>query len=89
MSLRIYNHRPITSYSKVSYGDPVEAACWRQSVGFGYKLCDVDDFAEKVLYLNSNRQQVKQMGQNARRIAEEKFDRNRLAFQALEVITSV
>jgi glycosyltransferase involved in cell wall biosynthesis len=57
--------------------------------GFGCDLCNLDQFVEKVLYLNSNRLQVKQMGQNARRIAVEKFDRDKLAAQALEIISGL
>lgn len=57
--------------------------------GFGCKLCDLDEFVEKVLYLNSHRDQLAEMGQNARRIAEEKFDRDKLAMQALEIIISI
>ncbi len=57
--------------------------------GFGCDLCNLDEFVEKVLYLNSHRQQVKQMGQNARRIAVERYDRNRLSDEAMSVIYSV
>jgi glycosyltransferase involved in cell wall biosynthesis len=56
--------------------------------GFGCDLCNLEQFVEKVLYLNSRRQQVQQMGQNARKVAVEKFDRDRLAKQALEEIIS-
>jgi glycosyltransferase involved in cell wall biosynthesis len=57
--------------------------------GFGCNLCNLDEFVEKVKYLNSHRQEVKQMGQNARRLAVENFNRNNLAKQALELISSV
>ncbi len=57
--------------------------------GFGCNLCNLDEFIEKVQYLNSHRQQVEQMGQNARRLAIEKFNRDELAKQALELISSV
>ena len=57
--------------------------------GFGCDLCNLEQFVEKVLYLNSHRQQVKQMGQNARRVAVEKFDRDMLAKQALEIISAL
>jgi len=57
--------------------------------GFGCDLCNLKQFVEKVSYLNSHRQQVKQMGQNARRVAVEKFDRDRLAKQALEIISAL
>jgi len=54
--------------------------------GFGCDLCNLDEFVEKVLYLNSHRHQLKQMGQNARRVAVEKFDRNELADSALSFL---
>jgi glycosyltransferase involved in cell wall biosynthesis len=57
--------------------------------GFGCTLCNLDEFVEKVLYLNSHRKQVEQMGQNARQIAVETFDRDQLAKQALELTSSV
>jgi glycosyltransferase involved in cell wall biosynthesis len=57
--------------------------------GFGCDLCNLEQFVEKVLYLNSHRQQIKQMGQNARRVAVEKFDRDRLATQTLETISEL
>jgi glycosyltransferase involved in cell wall biosynthesis len=57
--------------------------------GFGCTLCNLDEFVEKVLYLNSHRQKAEQMGQNARRAAVEKFNRDQLAKQALELTSSV
>jgi len=57
--------------------------------GFGCDLCNLDQFVEKVLYLNSHRQQVKQMGQNARRVAVEKFSRDQLAKHTLEIISAL
>ncbi len=57
--------------------------------GLGCTLCNLDEFVEKVLYLNSHRQQVKQMGQKARQLAVENFNRDDLAKQALELISSV
>jgi glycosyltransferase involved in cell wall biosynthesis len=46
----------------------------------------VDEFVEKVLYLNSHRQELLEMGRYARQIAEERFDRDKLALNALDVI---
>jgi glycosyltransferase involved in cell wall biosynthesis len=54
--------------------------------GYGCKLCDLDEFVEKVLFLDSHRELLAKMGQNARRVAIERFDRNNLAVQALEVL---
>ncbi len=59
------------------------------AAGFGCTLCNLDEFVEKVLYLNSHRQRIKQMGQNARLVAVEKFNRDELAKQALELTSSV
>ncbi|MBW7988972.1 MAG: glycosyltransferase family 4 protein [Planctomycetes bacterium] len=57
--------------------------------GFGCDLCNLDQFVEKVLYLNSHRQEVKQMGQNAHRVAVENFSRDQLAKQAMEIISAL
>jgi len=81
-------------FDGLSAGKPVllNYSGWQRKIleeneaGLGCRLCDVDEFVEKVLYLNSHRQKVKQMGQNARQIAEEKFDRDKLAAQALSVL---
>ena len=59
------------------------------NAGFGCELCNLDEFVEKVLYFNSHRHKLIEMGQNARRIAEEKFSRAKLTAEALEVINSV
>ena len=79
----------------LSAGKPVliNYSGWQRKIlektesGFGCDLCNLDQFVEKVIYLNSNRQQVKQMGENARKVAVEKFDRDKLAKQALEIIS--
>jgi len=59
------------------------------NAGFGCRLYDLEEFIEKILYLNSHREQVLEMGRNARRIAIEKYDRQKLAMETLGVITSV
>ena len=56
--------------------------------GFGCKLCDVNEFAEKVLYFDSHRDRLAEMGQNARRVAVEKFDRDKSATKVLDIISS-
>jgi glycosyltransferase involved in cell wall biosynthesis len=83
-------------YDGLSAGKPVllNYSGWQRDMleenqaGFGCKLCDVDEFVKKVLYLNSHRKEVLEMGQNARRAAEEKFDRDKLAAQTLLVLES-
>jgi glycosyltransferase involved in cell wall biosynthesis len=84
-------------FDSLSAGKPVliNYSGWQRKIleeneaGFGCDLCNLDQFIKKVLYLNSHRQHLKQMGQNARRVAVEKFDRDRLAKQALEIISDI
>jgi glycosyltransferase involved in cell wall biosynthesis len=84
-------------FDSLSAGKPVllNYSGWQRKIledneaGFGCDLCNLDQFVEKVLHLNSHRQQIEQMGQNARRVAVEKFNRDQLAKQALELISSV
>jgi glycosyltransferase involved in cell wall biosynthesis len=84
-------------FDSLSAGKPVllNYSGWQREIleenkaGFGCTLCNLDEFVEKVLYLNSHRKQVEQMGQNARQVAVEKFDRDELAKQALELTSSV
>lgn len=84
-------------FDSLSAGKPVllNYSGWQRQVleednaGFGCELCDLDEFVEKVLYFNSHKQQLIEMGQNARRIAEEKFSRAKLAAEALDVINSI
>jgi len=59
----------------------------KNNAGLGCVLCSLDEFVEKVSYLNSHREELLDMGRNARRVAIEKFDRDKLAVQVLEVIT--
>lgn len=59
------------------------------NAGLGCKLYDLDEFVEKVLYLNSHREEVLEMGVNARRVGVEKYDRQKLVMEALGIITSV
>lgn len=84
-------------FDALSAGNPVllNYSGWQGEIleennaGFGCELCDLDEFVEKVLYFNSHKQQLIEMGRNARRIAEEKFDRAKLAAEALDVINSI
>ena len=84
-------------FDSLSAGKPVllNYSGWQREIlegneaGFGCDLCNLDQFVEKVLHLNSHRKQIEQMGQNARRVAVEKFNRDELAKQALELTSSV
>jgi glycosyltransferase involved in cell wall biosynthesis len=81
-------------FDSLSAGKPVllNYSGWQRQLleahnaGFGGELCNLEQFVDKVLYLNSNREQLEQMGRNARGLAEEKFNRDILAKQALEVL---
>ncbi len=57
--------------------------------GFGCKQYDLQEFIEKVLYLNSHREEILDMGRNARQLGVDKYDRQKLAMGALDVINSV
>ncbi len=84
-------------FDSLSAGKPVllNYSGWQRKIlesdeaGFGCDLCNLDQFVEKVLYFNSHSRQVEQMGQNARQVAVEKFNRDQLAKQALELTSSV
>lgn len=84
-------------FDGLSAGKPVllNYSGWQKKIleenkaGIGCDLCNLEQFVEKVLYLNSHRHQVEQMGQNARQVAVENFNRDDLAKQALELISSV
>jgi len=84
-------------FDSLSAGKPVviNYSGWQRKIleeneaGFGCDLCNLEQFVEKVLYLNSHRQQIKQMGETARRVAVEKFDRDKLAEQTLEIISKL
>lgn len=81
-------------FDSLSAGKPVllNYSGWQRKIledneaGFGCELCNLDEFVEKVLHINSHRQQMRQMGQNARRVAIEEFDRDKLANQVLSLL---
>jgi len=54
--------------------------------GFGCKLCGLDEFVEKIIYLRDNRHKLPAMGRNGRKIAEKYFHRDKLAKETLEII---
>jgi len=84
-------------FDGLSAGKPVilNYSGWQRKIledneaGFGCELCNLDQFVEKVLYLKSHTQQREKMGANARQLAVKKFNRDDLAKQALELISSV
>jgi len=101
VGLVIFGNYPILEHNSankffdsLSAGKPVllNYSGWQRKVlegysaGFGCDLCNLDEFVEKVLYLNTHRDKLVVMGTNARRIAEEMFNRDSLALKALDVI---
>jgi len=84
-------------YDGLAAGKPVllNYSGWQRRIieetgaGFGCRLCDVDEFVEKVLYLNNHREMLTRMGTNARHLAVSRFDREKLAIQALAAIEAV
>lgn len=60
----------------------------QNNAGFGCRQYDVDEFVERVLYISTHRGRLVEMSRNARLIAEKKFNRNKLAQEALEIVTA-
>ncbi|RKY12190.1 MAG: hypothetical protein DRP65_02020 [Planctomycetota bacterium] len=83
-------------FDSLSSGKPVllNYSGWQREVleknkaGFGCRRWDMDEFVEKVLYFNSHRERLLEMGRNARKLAIEKYPRDKLALKALETVTS-
>jgi glycosyltransferase involved in cell wall biosynthesis len=84
-------------FDSLSAGKPVllNYSGWQREIledneaGFGCELCHLEEFVEKVLYLNAHRNELAEMGQNARCLAERDYSRDKLAARALEVVSSV
>ena len=81
-------------FDSLSAGKPVllNYSGWQRKIlednnaGFGCDQFDTDKFVDKVLYFHSHRDQLQQMGQNARRVAVERFDREQLAAKVLSLL---
>jgi glycosyltransferase involved in cell wall biosynthesis len=84
-------------YDGLSAGKPVllNYSGWQRQLieennaGYGIRLCDVNEFAEKVRFLYNNRNLLSEIGHNARKVAIEKFNRDILAEACLKVIHNV
>lgn len=84
-------------FDSISGGKPIllNYSGWQREIieenkaGFGCSLCDQDEFVEKAVYLNSHRDELAEMGRNSRKIAEESFDRDKLASQVLLALENV
>jgi len=81
-------------FDSLSAGKPVllNYSGWQRKIlednnaGFGCDQFDIDKFVDKVLYFHSHRDRLQQMGQNARRVAVEHFNREQSAAKALSLL---
>ena len=81
-------------FDSLSAGKPVllNYSGWQREIlednnaGFGCDLCNLEHFVEKIEYLESHRDKIVQMGQNARNVALEQFSRDKLARIVLDLI---
>ncbi|MBN1972685.1 MAG: glycosyltransferase family 4 protein [Sedimentisphaerales bacterium] len=81
-------------FDSLSAGKPVllNYSGWQRKIleennaGFGCDLCNLGQFMEKIKFLEAHRDEIKRMGQNARKVALEKFSRDKLAVSALKLI---
>jgi glycosyltransferase involved in cell wall biosynthesis len=84
-------------YDGLSAGKPVllNYSGWQREMiekeraGIGCHLCNVDEMVEKILFLYNHKKELPLMGRNARRLAEQRFDRAKLADEALRIILEV
>jgi glycosyltransferase involved in cell wall biosynthesis len=92
---RILEHNSANKFfDSLSAGKPVllNYSGWQQKIleennaGFGCDLCNLEQFVEKIRFLETHRNEVTQMGQNARRIALEQFNRDNLAAAVLSLL---
>ena len=101
VSLVIFANYPILEHNSankffdsLAAGRPVllNYSGWQRDIllkneaGYGCKLCDLDEFVKNILYLDDNRDLLPGLGNNARKLALEQFDRDKLANEVLEVI---
>ncbi|MEJ2664553.1 MAG: glycosyltransferase family 4 protein [Spirochaetia bacterium] len=58
----------------------------KHHIGYGCKLCDLDEYIYKIELMYKDRDKLKTMGKNARRLAVTDFARDKLALKALAAI---
>ena len=81
-------------FDSLSAGKPIllNYSGWQRKIleennaGFGCDLCNLEQFEEKIQFLETHRNEAAQMGQNARRIAAEQFNRDNLAASVLSLL---
>ncbi len=78
-------------FDSLSAGKPVllNYSGWQRDfieeyqAGFGCKQYDLDEFVEKILFLNNDKPKLKPMGNNAREMASNRFSRDKLSLKVL------
>lgn len=83
-------------FDSLSSGKPVllNYSGWQRKeledakAGFGTELCNLEEFVGKIMELYNNKQMLSEMGANARKLAEQKFSRDKIAAEVLEFITT-
>jgi len=60
-----------------------------RSAGLGCRLCSLDEYVANLLTLYKNKDQLKRMGQNGRMLAQNEFNRNKIASDILRLIQEV
>lgn len=90
----LYTNSPNKLFDSLSAGKPiiVNSAGWTKDIaekyhcGFYVNPNRPEELAQKVLYLKDNPELVKEMGQNARKLAETVYDKSILCKKFVEVI---
>ena len=81
-------------FDSLSAGKPVllNYSGWQRKIleennaGFGCDLCSLEQFVEKIRFLETHKNQIAQMGLNSRRIATEQYDRDNIAASVLSLL---
>ncbi|MFC1738286.1 glycosyltransferase family 4 protein [Planctomycetota bacterium] len=104
VSMVIFANHPILEHNSankffdsLSAGKPVllNYSGWQRKVlednnaGLGCDICNVDQFVANVTKLYNDRELVKGMARNARKLAEHKFSRDMLAKRVMKVLETV
>jgi len=84
-------------FDSLSAGKPVllNYSGWQRKIleeneaGFGCQLCNLDQFVANVIKLYNDREFIKEMSRNARKLAENKFSRDMLAERVLKTLQGV
>ena len=61
----------------------------KNQAGFGCRQCDINEYVEKVRRFILQKDRLKEMGYNARRLAETQFSRDKLAADVLNLLKTV